>query len=219
MHKTILHCSGIIPTHSLSSSLICPLLSCSCLVSSFRPSSLVRGKDSQGVTDRKWTISFKIDTHRECRSEIPFRTVHFHWYTRFSGKSRLHMHHEKMTTHGCLFGHYLSQCKVPWIIFKRVPYGSQLSELGEVRKRLQPADGSFQFLLIFYDEKLQQAEHLQDSEGCKDETEVQEVLKGGKCFYQTETSVKPKCFKGIRKKGISTRKFLKHETFKYIELS
>lgn len=45
------------PWHSLSSALIWPLLSCSCLVSSFSPSSLVRGSESQDVTDRKWLIS------------------------------------------------------------------------------------------------------------------------------------------------------------------
>lgn len=41
------------------SSLICPLLSWSCRLSCFRPSSLVSRTESQEVTDRKWTTSWK----------------------------------------------------------------------------------------------------------------------------------------------------------------
>lgn len=40
-------------------------------------------------------------------------------------------------------GHYLSERECPSVIFERVLHGPQLSEFREVRKRLQPADGSF----------------------------------------------------------------------------
>lgn len=58
------------------------------------------------------------------------------------------------------FGH-LSQREGAGVIFERVLNGSQLSKLREVGERLQSADGCFQLLLIFYDEELQQTEHLE----------------------------------------------------------
>ncbi len=67
----------IILWHSLSSSLICPLWSCSCLVSCFSPSSLVSGKESQDVTDRKWVISFKRETWKMFTSNS-ILIIHFH---------------------------------------------------------------------------------------------------------------------------------------------
>lgn len=58
------------------------------------------------------------------------------------------------------FGH-LSQREGAAVVFERVLNRSQLSELREVGERLQSADGCFQLLLIFYDEELQQTEHLE----------------------------------------------------------
>lgn len=128
---------GIILWHSLRSSLICPLLPWSCLVSCFRPSSLVRSNELQEVTDRKWTTSFKKVFFLE--SEVSSCGLTEADYT-------------------C----YLCQRKGPCAVFELVLYRSQLCELREVWKRLQPADDLLKLLLIFYDEELQQTEHLQE---------------------------------------------------------
>lgn len=62
-------------------------------------------------------------------------------------------------------GPYLGQRKAPCVVFELVLNRSQLCELREVWKRLQLADDLLQLLLIFYDEELQQTEHLQESHG------------------------------------------------------
>lgn len=66
-----------------------------------------------------------------------------------------------LSTMVCFCCHYLSECKRPIVIFEHVLYRPQLSEFREVRKRLQPADGFLQLLLILYHEIQQQTEHLQ----------------------------------------------------------
>lgn len=53
------HTFSVVLWDSLRSSPICPLLSWSCRLSCFRPSSLVSRTESQEVTDRKWTTSWK----------------------------------------------------------------------------------------------------------------------------------------------------------------
>lgn len=63
----------------------------------------------------------------------------------------------------CECNPYLGQGESPRAIFELVLYGSQLRQLREVGKRLQLADDLVQLLLIFYDEELQQTDHLQES--------------------------------------------------------
>lgn len=56
---------------------------------------------------------------------------------------------------------YLSQCKGPTVVFEFVLNRPQLSECREIWERLQPADGSFELVLVLNHKKLQQTEHLQ----------------------------------------------------------
>lgn len=85
----------------------------------------------------------------------------------------------------CICCCYLSECKSPVVIFEHVLYRPQLFEFREVRKSLQPADGSLQLLLILYHKKLQQTEHL---EGQREVNNENMLLKRGRKKQFTKIS-------------------------------
>lgn len=57
----------------------------------------------------------------------------------------------------------LAQREAPCVVLELVLDRSQLRELWEVWKGLQPADDLLQLLLLLNDEEVQQTEHLQQS--------------------------------------------------------